>query len=97
MSWIGKLRGGLDMASTAVSALELIGQLARGKIGTKHSRLEILDLIAKIVDRIQAGVTGASKPEDVRAEIDKIRADLGGNNATVDAEADEKFGSGDKG
>ena len=90
-TWYQKIRGGLDMVSVALAALDLIGQLASGKWGASKSRLERLELISKIVDRVKDGATGAAKPEDVRADIEKMRTELADNNATVDAEVDEKF------
>lgn len=93
-SWYQKIRGGLDMVSVALSALDLIGQLASGKLAATKGGLERLELISKIVDRVKDGTAGGAKPEDIRSYIDKMRADLSGNNAAVDAEADEKFDKG---
>lgn len=92
-SWYQKLRGGLDVVSVALSALDLIGQLASGKLG--QGRLDRLELISKIVERVRDGATGTAKLEHVRDYVEKLRTDLAGNNATVDAEADEKFSPGE--
>ena len=91
-SWYQKLRGGLDLVSIALAALDLIGQLASGKVG--KTRLDRLDLISKIVDRVKDGANGTAKPEEIRDYLEQLRSDLTDNNTTVDSEADTKFNDG---
>lgn len=91
-SWLSKARAVFDMGSVVAAALDLVGDIARGKIGTKNKTArELLDMIALVVERVKAGFDGKITADEIKAEIAKMRDDLASNDAAADAAVDEKF------
>jgi hypothetical protein len=96
MSFLSTAKRYLDMSSVALSALELVGDIARGKLGSKtDDAINLLDIISKIVERVKAGFDGKADPADIKAEIAKMRNDLQSGDDAVDAAVDEKFPPGE--
>jgi hypothetical protein len=96
MSLLDKAKKFFDMSSVALSALELVGDIAKGELGSRGtSAVELLELIAKIVEKVKAGFDGTVSAADIKAEIAKMRSDIAANDAAADAAVDEKFPKGE--
>lgn len=82
----------LEVAGAAIDALETIGTLAKGHLGTTGSEaLNALSVIAQIHDAL-AGVLSEHKSlADFEAEIKYLNDELAAHDAATQAEIDARF------
>lgn len=97
---LDKVKGYFDIGATVVSGLELVGDLAGGKLAQDKPAGEILHIIHALVETIRSGLSsGSMTAAEISAHIAEVRAklkaDIAQNDADIDAEVDEKFPKGE--
>jgi hypothetical protein len=96
MSFLSKAKRYFDLGAVAMSALELVFDVAKGHVGKDaQTALNGLEKIIKIGEVVRSGLEGNADPATLKAEIAKMRSDLQTGDAAVDDAIDEKFPPGE--
>lgn len=93
MSWINTVENQLAAHANAAKGVETIANLARVALAADGhgDAANTLGTVLSIAEAVINGLTGAAKPEDVKAALDKFLADIAAADAAADAAVDARF------
>ena len=89
MSILDKVKRQFDMAGVAVTAIELVRDIAQKKIGGNQSAGALLDIVAQLAERVIAAFSGGEDPRDLQKWVTELRASMTSRSQANDDEVDD--------